>query len=366
MKPNAKLPRTLPERIADYPEVEYADTAFRGEMESDEVWPTSSSPSGCTALPNNTQCHEYLALDVHRINLAQHKKNHFEKASIGQALFDAKAEDSDTTTKPAVYKFYNFGFAFSLIGAYIMAMGGYVAVIGFFASIFTFVVMAFDEWTSWSQELMEMLPAVLLYVGLPLAVWIIFKFLTDKELLLRFNPTPKIRLALRRDTGMVEFKKKGEFIAVPFSEVMGMTRNVTGSDGVQRLHLHLNHKHSSLSEGLDSGWGALDAYTAQERWIYHLRWELYRHYMDVTRPLPDIPEFEPYRHLDPTTREWDKQHGRPKDYWLNMDQETYEAMVDAAGIKAKTYPYDDPDMTDMIEMFRWVTPGDGKAWYQLG
>lgn len=29
MKSNAKLPRTLPERIANYPEVEYADTAFQ-------------------------------------------------------------------------------------------------------------------------------------------------------------------------------------------------------------------------------------------------------------------------------------------------------------------------------------------------
>jgi len=311
------LPRTLPELIFDYPEVEYADTAFDGNMESNEIPPTSHGPSGCTALSNQSQCHEYLAIDTHAYSLSQHKKNHFEIASIGQALFDAKEEICDIPTEPASYKFYNIGFPLSLVGQILMVAGGYIAFMGFLASIVTFIVMAFDEWSSLAQEIIEILPAFSLFVLFPLAIHAIFRYLNKKELLTRFNPTPKIRLALRRDTGMVEFRKNGKFIAVPFSEVMGMTRTIMDQNGVRRLFFILNHKHSPLSQNLDNGWGGLAAYTEQERWIYHLRWELYQHYMDITRPLPDIPEFEPYRHLDPTTREWDKKHNRPKDFWLS-------------------------------------------------
>jgi hypothetical protein len=34
-------------------------------------------------------------------------------------------------------------------------------------------------------------------------------------------------------------------------------------------------------------------------------WDLIRQYMDVTRSLPDIPLFEPWRPLDPTTKSHD-------------------------------------------------------------
>jgi len=34
-------------------------------------------------------------------------------------------------------------------------------------------------------------------------------------------------------------------------------------------------------------------------------WDLLQRFMDVTEPLPDVPMFEPFRHLDPVTAEHD-------------------------------------------------------------
>ena len=54
-------------------------------------------------------------------------------------------------------------------------------------------------------------------------------------------------------------------------------------------------------------------------------WDLIRQYMDVTKPLPDIPLFEAYRRLDFTTRAYDEKKGRDPLHWRNMNEEDYEA-----------------------------------------
>ena len=49
-----------------------------------------------------------------------------------------------------------------------------------------------------------------------------------------------------------------------------------------------------------------------------LFWERLVRFMDNTKPLPDIPEYEGYRHLDPITAEFDKHNNRPEVYWRDM------------------------------------------------
>ncbi|WP_199610762.1 hypothetical protein [Flocculibacter collagenilyticus] len=41
-------------------------------------------------------------------------------------------------------------------------------------------------------------------------------------------------------------------------------------------------------------------------------------FMEKDKPLPDIPEFEKYRHLCPVTVEFDKKNNRPANYWAEM------------------------------------------------
>jgi hypothetical protein len=36
-------------------------------------------------------------------------------------------------------------------------------------------------------------------------------------------------------------------------------------------------------------------------------------------PLPDTPGLGPYRHPHPTTAEYDRQHNRSANYWLDFD-----------------------------------------------
>lgn len=48
-------------------------------------------------------------------------------------------------------------------------------------------------------------------------------------------------------------------------------------------------------------------------------WERIVRFMDVTKPLVDSPEIEPFRHLDPVTHDFDKQNNRPEKYWRLMN-----------------------------------------------
>jgi hypothetical protein len=50
----------------------------------------------------------------------------------------------------------------------------------------------------------------------------------------------------------------------------------------------------------------------------YLFWERLVRFMDLSKPLPDIPEFEAYRHLDKITATFDKKNNRPKRYWQDM------------------------------------------------
>ncbi|MGA4606553.1 hypothetical protein [Pseudoalteromonas maricaloris] len=43
-----------------------------------------------------------------------------------------------------------------------------------------------------------------------------------------------------------------------------------------------------------------------------------RRFMDKSKPLPESPEYEGFRHLDPVTAEHDKAIGRPANYWSEM------------------------------------------------
>ncbi|NSY33545.1 hypothetical protein DS891_08045 [Pseudoalteromonas sp. JC28] len=46
-----------------------------------------------------------------------------------------------------------------------------------------------------------------------------------------------------------------------------------------------------------------------------------RRFMDKSKPLPESPEYEGFRHLDPVTAEHDKVIGRPASYWSEMSLE---------------------------------------------
>ncbi|UDM63597.1 hypothetical protein KIJ96_21845 (plasmid) [Pseudoalteromonas piscicida] len=53
----------------------------------------------------------------------------------------------------------------------------------------------------------------------------------------------------------------------------------------------------------------------------YLMWEYIVRYMDISKPLPDSPEFELFRELDPLTAKLDEKNKRPNRFWTQFSLE---------------------------------------------
>ncbi|PPC75659.1 hypothetical protein C4K68_19370, partial [Pokkaliibacter plantistimulans] len=52
-------------------------------------------------------------------------------------------------------------------------------------------------------------------------------------------------------------------------------------------------------------------------------WSFVQQYMDISKPLPDVPLWEFFRQLDPTTRAFDARRQRKRRLWRDMKQGTF-------------------------------------------
>jgi hypothetical protein len=64
--------------------------------------------------------------------------------------------------------------------------------------------------------------------------------------------------------------------------------------------------------------------------------------MDTSKPLPDLPEFEQVRHLDPTTKAYDKKTGRDPDYWWKLGEKGANKIHNADILPAIYVPWSLP------------------------
>ncbi len=87
--------------------------------------------------------------------------------------------------------------------------------------------------------------------------------------------------------------------------------------------LVLSHRYSKLDVTVGDILGAHGSAT-----MCYAYWDFIQNYMDITKPLPELPMLERYRPLDPTTAEHDRKTGRPSRYWRDMDDETFKKKVD--------------------------------------
>ncbi|MGQ7299528.1 hypothetical protein [Marinobacter nauticus] len=87
--------------------------------------------------------------------------------------------------------------------------------------------------------------------------------------------------------------------------------------------LVLSHRYSKLDVTVGDILGAHGSPT-----MCYAYWDFIQNYMDITRPLPELPLLEQYRHLDPTTAKYDQATGRPSRYWRDMDDKTFKQKVD--------------------------------------
>lgn len=144
------------------------------------------------------------------------------------------------------------------------------------------------------------------------------------------------RSEFNRQTGMVSFAqgKNKPPLKAPFVEFDGYVERVVQRGGIF-YRLMFVHRYT----GKQFNQTSLSAIVAHKHEV-HALWDMLQRYMDVSQPMPDVPRLEPFRHLDPTTAEHDRQTGRNPRYWRDLDLEAWKKGEGAALLKAQIdYPW---------------------------
>ncbi|WP_386080089.1 hypothetical protein ACFIOZ_17780 [Vreelandella sp. F11] len=108
---------------------------------------------------------------------------------------------------------------------------------------------------------------------------------------------------------------------LPFHEFDCYIQSSPTSQGIAQYNLSLVHYSVEAHVALVGMFGVtsrLDQLAA---------WDMLQRFMDTSQPLPDSPQWEQFRPLDPTTLEWDKETGRPPRFWRDMDDETFNQKI---------------------------------------
>ncbi|MDH1731859.1 hypothetical protein N5F00_20380 [Pseudomonas chengduensis] len=167
----------------------------------------------------------------------------------------------------------------------------------------------------------------------PLACWAIGSLVVHKLTNWVVRPSKGPLWEFNRRTGMVtifdydnmgEYKRSGTIgeFTYPFYEFDAYISSGPDRQGLIWHQLHLVHRYHDLAIDL-SPIVPKDSSMAP----HFAAWDFLQNYMDIGRPLPDIPLFEQHRANDPTTAAHDCRTGRPERYWRDMDDKTWEAQL---------------------------------------
>lgn len=123
-----------------------------------------------------------------------------------------------------------------------------------------------------------------------------------------------------RVTGQVRFALgRKRFFEAPFVEFDAYVERVVQKGGI---FYRLMFVHRYTQKTFNKMW--FSGIEAQKTEVLAL-WDMLQRYMDVTQPLPDVPRLEPFRHLDPVTREYDEKNRRNPRYWRDLGLEEWKA-----------------------------------------
>ncbi|RMG57493.1 MAG: hypothetical protein D6717_04710 [Gammaproteobacteria bacterium] len=252
------------------------------------------------------QCREYLA-----------------NAQLG--IFDLLAREDDPDVKQQVDEWGGDTLTWSSLKNPAVAMETFSHVMLFFAiaSIFPLSILAVIA-------VLEEDPHPVLF-GLELAFGCFVLYKLARLALDRGWVKDKNDTVFNRRTGMMTLTRKGKRHEIPFVELEAGMRHVLQPPSLMRYHLFLYHRPTGMFAQHPSG--------NEHPYQVEVEWEYMQQFMDISRPLPDVPMFEPVRHKDPVTAEHDRRTGRPERYWRDMDYEEARAMQDKSRKAAETFPW---------------------------
>lgn len=268
------------------------------------------------------QCREFLASDdifVIELELNEENNKAFNQPTHEYVIWESLKNPTVLlrTVKAVAFVFAFFGFIVSLVG-----------------------LMKSSEDFMFAFKFLFILPLI---IALVCRYAILKGWVTDKH-----------NIMLNRRTGMVMYTWEGKRVSYPFDEFDAAIQHVVGYEAQIDQYLVLVHRYT--------GQFCRNPYYRQERWQIEQDWEFWQQYMDISKPLPDIPSLEPFRARDPVTAEFDHKHNRPKDYWKNMSIKEANRGHDLSVAAAKAFPW---GMTrdEAMRSWQWQPSGYGEAVY---
>ncbi|WPX55500.1 hypothetical protein RHM65_08040 [Pseudomonas sp. CCI4.2] len=134
---------------------------------------------------------------------------------------------------------------------------------------------------------------------------------------------------INRRTGLVtlfdydnngEYKKNGTIgeLTAPFYEFDAYIATIPDRQGLSMNVLYIAHRYRDIVINFRP------LFAPGEGQLCCALWDFLQNYMDTSRPLPDLPRYEQYRHLDPATAEYDRKTRRNPRFWIDMDDATFE------------------------------------------
>jgi len=240
----------------------------------------------------------------------------------------------------------------------VMLQLGLIATILFTPiTILAHIIFLSDPRESWQVVTIDMVLHVYpILVGIPIFCWLTGHVVVNHFPRIWLRPPKGPSWELNRRTGLVtifgykNFKKTGvidQFVA-PFYEFDAYMIKAVDRHGPS-YGLWLRHRYEDQKINFHMLVSSDESRQRPCAW-----WDFFQNYMDVSLPLPDIPLFEPHRHLDPVTAKYDKENGRNPRYWIDMDDETFEAEVSAMWDRV----YDINTFSRANLMARYVTYND--------
>ncbi|WP_158704656.1 hypothetical protein [Ectopseudomonas mendocina] len=196
------------------------------------------------------------------------------------------------------------------------------------------ILLALESEIGFASEMIDSISSGA-YIFSPLLIsWAVGGIITHKFPKLWVKPSRGPLWEFNRQTGMVtvfdydnngEYKKNGTIgeLTAPFHEFDAYLSSSPDRQGLPMNVLHLAHRYRDIHFSL-----APLLHQSDDANEHFALWDYLQNYMDVSRPLPDIPYLEQYRHLDPTTAEHDQRTGRDPRYWIDMDDATFKTKVD--------------------------------------